>query len=58
MLFKVDKALIHVIPLVSYFLIGIHSMQGWTATTKHGVKEKEAQRDYSIQEICLERAYS
>ena len=26
------------------FLIGIHSMQGWTATTRHGVITKEAQK--------------
>ena len=28
----------------SFFLIGIHSMQGWTAT-RHGVTRKEAQKD-------------
>ena len=28
-----------------FFLIGIHSMQGWTATTRHGVTKKEAQKD-------------
>ena len=27
--------------ILFFFLIGFHSMQGWTATTKHGVKEKE-----------------
>ena len=27
------------------FLIGIHSMQGWTATTRHGVTKKETQKD-------------
>ena len=27
-----------------FFLIGIYSMQGWTATTKHGVTKKEAQK--------------
>ena len=27
-----------------FFLIGIHSMQGWTATTRHGVTGKEAQK--------------
>ena len=26
-------------------------MQGWTATTMHELQEKEAQKDYSIQEI-------
>ena len=29
---------------VDFFLIGIHSMQGWTATMKHGVTRKEAQK--------------
>ena len=27
-----------------FFLIGIHSMQGWTATTRHGVTRKETQK--------------
>ena len=27
-----------------FFLIGIHSMQGLTATTRHGVTRKEAQK--------------
>ena len=27
-----------------FFLIGIHSMQGWTTTTRHGVTRKEAQK--------------
>ena len=27
-----------------FFLIGIHPMQGWTATTRHGVTRKEAQK--------------
>ena len=40
------------------FLIGIHYMLDWTATARHGVKEKEAQKDQIIQEICLERIYS
>ena len=31
-----------------FFFTEIHSMQGWTATMRHGVKEKEAQKDYSI----------
>ena len=45
-------------PMPIFFLIGIHTMQGWTATTRHGVTRKEAQKDYSIQEICLERTCS
>ena len=74
-----------------FVLVGIHSMQGLTATTRHGVtrtrstkrlkhtgnlfrkkphlllrvccfkmiseSEKEAQKDYSIQEISLERSH-
>ena len=28
-----------------YFKVGIHSMQGWTATTRHGVTRKETQKD-------------
>ena len=27
-----------------FFLIGIHSIQGWTATMRHGVTRKEAQK--------------
>ena len=27
-----------------FFPIGIHFMQGWTATTRHGVTRKEAQK--------------
>ena len=27
-----------------FFLIGIHPMQGWTATTRHGVARKKAQK--------------
>ena len=29
---------------LGFFLIGVHSMQGRTATTKHGVTRKEAQK--------------
>ena len=39
------------------FLIEIPTMQGWTVTARHGITKKEAQKDYSIQEICLERTY-
>ena len=28
-----------------FFFIGIHSMQGWTATERHGIGEKQAQED-------------
>ena len=31
--------------LVAFFKIGINSLQSWTATATHGVKEKEAQKD-------------
>ena len=27
--------------LLLFFLIGIHSMQGWSVTTRHGVKRKK-----------------
>ena len=30
------------------FLIGIHSMQGWTATTRHGVTRKRRTVDINI----------
>ena len=30
--------------VVFFFLIGIHPMQGCTATTRHGVTRKEAQK--------------
>ena len=41
------------------FLIGIHSMQGWTATTRHGVTRKRfaKAKDLSTQEIPLEGTY-
>ena len=29
----------------SFFLTGIHSMQGWTATTSMELQEKETQKD-------------
>ena len=42
-----------------FFLIGIHSMQGWTATTRHGfIKKKKHKKDFRLQKICLERTYS
>ena len=47
-----------VVNSLNIFLIGANSMQGWTATMSHGVKEKEAQKHWSIQEICLQRTYS
>ena len=44
---------------IFFFLIGIHSMQGWTATTRHGVtRKKKRKKDYKLQKICLERTYS
>ena len=36
-----------------FFLIGIHPMQGWTATTRHGVTIKKKNK-----EQCLQRTYS
>ena len=42
-----------------YNPVGIHSMQGWTATTRHGfTRKKITKRLKHIQEICLERTYS
>ena len=32
-------------PNETHFLIGIHSMQGWTVTARHGVIRKEVQKD-------------
>ena len=46
------------VALSFFFLIGIHSMQGWTATTRHGVTRKGEKKDYRIQKIYLERTYS
>ena len=31
-------------PLSHFFLIGIHSVQGLTATTRHGVTRKKTQK--------------
>ena len=41
-LFDSIESLPHVI--FFFFLTGIHSMQGWTATSRHGVTKKEAQK--------------
>ena len=32
----------HVVLSISFFLIGIHSMRGSTATTRHGVTRKRS----------------
>ena len=40
-----------------FFLIGIHSMQGWTATTRHGVTRKKAQKRLQVTENLL-KTYS
>ena len=32
----------HLLDAFCFFLIGIHSMQGWTATTRHGVTRKRS----------------
>ena len=40
----------------TFFLIGIPSMQGWTATMRHG--EKKHKKDYRINKICLERTFN
>ena len=42
-----------------FFLIGIHSMQGWTATTQGmELQEKKHKKNYRIQKICLGKTYS
>ena len=33
-------------------------MQNWKPLRGMELQEKEAQKDYSIQEICIERTYS
>ena len=40
------KGMVHLkfVVVVFLFLIGIHSIQGGTATTRHGVTRKEAQK--------------
>ena len=38
-----------------FFLIGIHSMQGWTATTKHGVireRLKHPEKNIQLLGVC------
>ena len=47
-------------PHHDFFLIGIHPMQGWTATMRLGVasKKRKLKKDYRIKKICLERTYS
>ena len=42
----------------SIFLIGIHSMQGWTTTTRHGVTRKRNSKRWRHTGNCLERTYS
>ena len=42
---KDDKTIALMGDLFIYlFLIGIHFMKGWTATTKHGITRKTAQK--------------
>ena len=41
-----------------FFLNGTHSMQGWTATTRHGVTTERCTKRLNIQEISLKRTYS
>ena len=38
-----------------FFLIGIHSMQGWTATTRHGLTRKRTTKRLKHTGIYLER---
>ena len=42
----------------TFLLIGIHSMQAEKPLQGMELQEKGAQKDCSIQEICLERTYS
>ena len=41
-----------------FFLIGIHSMQGLTATTRHGVTRKRSTKKIKAYRKCFERIYS
>ena len=43
-----------------FFLTGIHSMQGWTATTRHGVTRKRGTKrlKHTAHKISLERIYN
>ena len=43
---------------VTFVLIGIHCMQGRTATTSHEIKRKKVQKDQGTSEICLQTIYS
>ena len=40
-LVKIDQQMKNLLNIYIYILIGIHSMQGKTATTRHGVTRKE-----------------
>ena len=40
-----------------FFKIGIHFTKAEQPLRDMGLQEKEAQKDYNIQEICLERTY-
>ena len=44
--FLVHKKLLKVIPeiLIALFQIGIHSIQGWTVTKRHGVTRKKTEK--------------
>ena len=36
-----------------FFLIGIHSMQGWPATTRHGVTRKKSTTKITVYRKCV-----
>ena len=36
----------------TFFLIGIHSMQGWTATTRPGVTRKRSTKRLPLKDVC------
>ena len=50
--------MLHQLPLedfhLSFFFIEIHSMQDWTATTRHGVERKRKGKDDKYIESFLE----
>ena len=47
----------HSVNINCFFKIGIHSMQVEQPLQGMELQEKGAQKDYSIQEICLERIH-
>ena len=50
--------LYYILGQVSFFLLGFTPCKAEQPLRGMELQEKEAQKDYSIQEICLERTYS